>query len=177
LGEARCGSACCAGYVLATLLAGRLCAHHCLKMSLSEIMSWHLRIVGRADYEDGSTLFVVPVGDNAHGKTTMLKALVSQGGIPQFDRLRKAPRRLLSPWGREIDAYAFGRSYQEVEKGSYGSVVDALDGSDPNWRERELIILPTHVDDSEDDVDEMIEAAHSAGFVGGSGASDCQSPP
>jgi hypothetical protein len=109
-------------------------------------------------------LFVVPVADNGHGKTTIVKALVSQGGDPQFDRLRKAPRSLVSPWGRIVDAYVFGRSYQETERAQHGSVVDALDASDPLWRERELIIFPSHVSDSEDDLDEMIEAAHSAGF-------------
>jgi hypothetical protein len=109
-------------------------------------------------------LFVVPLANNEHGKTTMLKALVSQGGDFQFERLRKAQRRLVSPWGREIDAFVFGRSYQETEKGQHRSVVAALDASDPQWRERELIIMPSHVSGSESDVDEMIEAAHGAGF-------------
>jgi ABC-type cobalamin/Fe3+-siderophores transport system ATPase subunit len=30
-------------------------------------------------------LFVVLLANNDHGKTTILKALVSQGGDPQFD--------------------------------------------------------------------------------------------
>jgi hypothetical protein len=71
---------------------------------------------------------------------------------------------LTSPWGRSIDAYIFGRSYQETEKAQHGSVGDALDGSDAQWRERELIIFPSHVSNSDDDIDEMIEAAHQAGF-------------
>jgi hypothetical protein len=109
-------------------------------------------------------LFVVPLANNAHGKTTIIKALVSQGGDPQFGRLRKAPRLLTSPRGRSIDAYIFGRSYQETEKAQHGSVGDALDASDAQWRERELIIFPSHVSNSDDDIDEMIEAAHQAGF-------------
>ncbi|MBV8888915.1 MAG: hypothetical protein JO305_04535 [Alphaproteobacteria bacterium] len=94
----------------------------------------------------------------------MLKALVSQGGDPQFDRLRMAPRALVSPWGRIIDAYVFGRSYQEREKGQHGTVVDTLDASDPRWRERELIILPSHVTGCTVDIDEIIRVAHRAGF-------------
>jgi hypothetical protein len=109
-------------------------------------------------------LFVVPLADNAHGKTTMLKALVSQAGHPQFDRLRKSVRMLTSPWGRSVDSYIFGRSYQETEKHEHESVVGALDASDAQWRERELIIFPSHVSDSDDDVEEMIDAAHEAGF-------------
>jgi hypothetical protein len=94
----------------------------------------------------------------------MLKALVSQGGDPQFERLRKARRSLVSPWGRSIDAYIFGRSYQETEKQQHGSVLDALDASDPNWRERELIIFPSHLHGANDDLSEMIKVAHSGGF-------------
>ena len=109
-------------------------------------------------------LFVVPLANNDHGKTTMLKALVSQGGHPQFDRLRKSVRGLVSPWGRVIDAFIFGRSYQETEKSQHGGVIAALDASDPQWRERELIIMPSHVIESEADIDEMLEAAHGAGF-------------
>lgn len=78
-------------------------------------------------------------------------------------------RELVSPWGRQIDAYVFGRSYQEREKGDYGGVEEALDANDPGWRERELVIMPSHVsnienDSEEDDIDQMIDVAHAAGF-------------
>lgn len=71
--------------------------------------------------------------------------------------------------GRPIDALVFGRSYQEKEKKPYGSVEAALDGNDPDWRKRELVIMPSHVTgiaskQSPDDIDQMIDAAHSAGF-------------
>jgi hypothetical protein len=44
-----------------------------------------------------------------------------------------------------------------------------LDGNDPHWSTRELIIMPSHVTGiangtSQDDIDQMIDAAHSAGF-------------
>ncbi|MAU95833.1 MAG: hypothetical protein CMP81_08090 [Fulvimarina sp.] len=96
----------------------------------------------------------------------MIKALVEQGeGIRRYDRLRKSRRSLTSPWGRVIDAYVFGRSYQEVDKGEFGSVEEALDGSDAMWRTRELIIMPSHVaTEDHSDIDEMIDLAHSAGF-------------
>ena len=108
-------------------------------------------------------LFVVLLANNDHGKSTAMNALLSQGlgtGSPG----QKGPRRLVSPWGREIDAYIFIRSYQEVEKSRHGTVQDALDANDPSWRERELIVLPSHVHGSVSDVDEMIQAAHAGGF-------------
>jgi hypothetical protein len=117
-------------------------------------------------------LFVVPIADNDHGKSTIIRALVSQGLGASIALQRKGVRQLTSPWGRLIDAYVFGRSYQEVEKARHESVETALDANDPDWRTRELIIMPSHItriesiDDSDelDDIDEMIDMAHSAGF-------------
>lgn len=114
-------------------------------------------------------LFMVPLADNDHGKTTMLRALVSQGLGQAIQRHQKNVRELTSPWGRLIDAYVFARSYQEVEKRERGSVEDALDANDLDWRERELVIMPSHIGDIEndretDDIDQMIDAAHGAGF-------------
>lgn len=80
-------------------------------------------------------LFVVPLANNDHGKTTMLRALVNQGQGSALKANHKKNRSLTSPWGRPIDAYVFGRSYQEMEKkphGPYGSVEAALDGNDPH---------------------------------------------
>lgn len=108
-------------------------------------------------------LFVVLLADGSHGKSTATNALVSQGlaaGSPG----QKGQRQLVSPWGREIDSYVFIRSYQEKEKGNHQSVVMTLDRNDPSWRLRELIIFPSHVSGASADIDEMIDAAHSAGF-------------
>ena len=118
-------------------------------------------------------LFVVPLADNFYGKTTMIRALVSQAEAYAYrpPQPQKDQRQLLSPWGRVIDSYVFGRSYQEKEKSPCGSVVGALDQNDPGWRGRELIIMPSHVSDiddprnSIDDIDQMISAAHSAGIT------------
>lgn len=110
-------------------------------------------------------LFVVPLANNNHGKSTMIRAMVSQGLGKAVQTQRKGVRNLVSPWGRPINSYVFGRSYQEVEKGAYGSVLNALDGNDPDWRERELIVMPSHVGRNDHaDIAEMIEAGHSAGF-------------
>ncbi|KVQ92659.1 hypothetical protein [Burkholderia ubonensis] len=118
-------------------------------------------------------LFVVPLANNDHGKTTMIRALVNQGQGTALTTNPKSVRSLTSPWGRPIDAYVFGRSYQEVEKDEYGSVEAALDGNDPDWRTRELIIMPSHAygrtygiknGNGPDDLDQMIDAAHGAGF-------------
>jgi hypothetical protein len=61
----------------------------------------------------------------------------NQGQRSALERHKKSDRSLVSPWGRPIDAYVFGRSYQEKEKaphGPYDSVEAALDGNDPHWR-------------------------------------------
>jgi hypothetical protein len=91
--------------------------------------------------------------------------MVSQGLGEQVQLQRKGVRSLTSPWGRQIDAYVFGRSYQEVERSACGSVVSALDKNDRRWRERELVVMPSHVSrNCHEDIEEMISAAHSAGF-------------
>ena len=84
-------------------------------------------------------------------------------------RQRKGVRQLVSPHGRNIDSYLFGRSYQEVEKIKHKSVTKALDANDPDWRRRELILMPSHISDianksGPDDITQIIDAAHSAGF-------------
>jgi hypothetical protein len=108
-------------------------------------------------------LFVVPLGQNKHGKSTAMNALLSQG-LGTASPGQKGARRLVSPWGRKIDAYVFVRSYQEKEKKPHRTVQGALDVNDKSWRERELIVFPSHVHNSSHDIDEMIDAAHSAGF-------------
>ncbi|MFZ1008523.1 MAG: hypothetical protein WAN65_16900 [Candidatus Sulfotelmatobacter sp.] len=108
-------------------------------------------------------LFVVPLAENNHGKSTAMNALLSQG-LGASSPGQKGARRLISPWGRKIDAYVFVRSYQEKEKKSDHTVKDTLDANDMSWRERELIVLPSHVYKCSSDIEEMIDAAHSAGF-------------
>jgi hypothetical protein len=91
--------------------------------------------------------------------------MVSQGLAKKIGLHRKARRDLITPWGRHVDAYIFGRSYQEKEKGNYGSVSAALSGNDPDWRERDLIVMPSHVDRSDiPDIQAMIDLAHLSGF-------------
>lgn len=114
-------------------------------------------------------LFVVLLADNNHGKTTMIKSLVEQGLRRSFKKLDSGNRKLVSPTGRFIDALIFGRSYQETEKANCESVISALNKKDNDWWSRELIIMPSHVtgilnSGKPDDVDEMVEAAHGAGF-------------
>lgn len=108
-------------------------------------------------------LFVVPLGDNNHGKTTMLNELLAHG-LGRTSPGQKGHRELISPLGGAIDAYVFVRSYQETEKQRYKSVKKALRANDSGWKDRELIILPSHVHESETDIDEMVTAAHEGGF-------------
>ena len=69
---------------------------------------------------------VVPLANNDHGKTTMIRSLVRQGGRYNLDKDKRSPRLLTSPWGRSIDALVIPRSYQETLANEYGSVKAAL---------------------------------------------------
>lgn len=114
-------------------------------------------------------LFVVPIANNNKGKTTMIRELVAQGMGAQFDTLQKGRRKLISPGGRPIDAYVFNRSFQEVERKHYSNVEAALDGNDPHWARRDLVIMSSHVTGGSKehisrDIDQMIAAAHATGF-------------
>jgi hypothetical protein len=108
-------------------------------------------------------LFVVPLADNNHGKTTAINALLMQG-LGAASPEETGVRTLISPWGRQIDAYVFVRSYQETEKKKHKSVAAALSASDRQWKERDLIFFPSHVRNAKGDIAEMIAAAHGAGF-------------
>ncbi|MDD1498988.1 hypothetical protein PVA19_11250 [Agrobacterium sp. CNPSo 3708] len=110
-------------------------------------------------------LFVVPLANDRHGKSTMIRGLVSQGLGENVALQKKGKRSLTSPWGRPIDAYIFGRSYQEKEKAKYGTVENTLRANDSEWHKRELIIMPSHVAAYDHpDIEEMIVAGHRAGF-------------
>jgi hypothetical protein len=105
---------------------------------------------------------VVPLANNDHGKTTMIRSLVRQGGRYNLDKVKHSPRLLTSPWGRSIDALVISRSYQETLANKYGSVKAALDGVDSSWSMRDLIIFPSHLVIG--DCDSIIALAHGAGF-------------
>jgi len=47
--------------------------------------------------------------------------------------------------GREIDALVIPRSYQETLAGEFGSVEQAFNGVDSSWRQRDVVILPSHL--------------------------------
>ena len=108
---------------------------------------------------------MVPMADNDHGKSTIIRSMVSQAIGKRIDLHRKGLRDMITPWGRHVDAYIFGRSYQEVERSAHGSVVAALDSNDPQWRQRDLVVMPSHVATADiADIQDMIDAAHAAGF-------------
>lgn len=107
-------------------------------------------------------LFVVPLANNDHGKTTMIRSIVRQGERRDVDVVRRAARTLYSPWGRVIDALVIPRSYQETLEGEFGSVENALNGVDNSWRQRDLVIFPSHLVPADCKV--LVELAHGAGF-------------
>jgi hypothetical protein len=107
-------------------------------------------------------LMVVPLANNDHGKTTMIRSLVRQGGRYNLDKVKRSSRWLTSPWGRSIDALVIPRSYQETLANEFGSVKAALDGVDSSWSTRDLIIFPSHL--VVGDCNSIIALAHGAGF-------------
>lgn len=107
-------------------------------------------------------LVVVPLANNDHGKTTIVRSIVRQGARSDIDTVRRAVRQLTSPWGRPIDALVIPRSYQETLQNEFGSVETALYGVDQLWAERELIIFPSHLVHT--DCDALIKLVHGAGF-------------
>jgi hypothetical protein len=113
-------------------------------------------------------IFLVPLANNNRGKSTIVKAMVGQGLGQTIGLHKKGVRSLTSPWGRPIDAFAFGRSYQEVEKNNHDDVEATLDANDSKWRDRELIVMPSHIGSGQKgdvaDAAAMIEVAHGAGF-------------
>ena len=59
-------------------------------------------------------LFIVPLANNNHGKTHLIRAMVRQGERRDLQVVQRGPRSLASPWGRTIDALVIPRSYQET---------------------------------------------------------------
>ena len=106
-------------------------------------------------------LFVVPLANNDHGKTQIIRAVVQHGGH-QLQKVLRGPRPLTAPSGRVIDALIIPRSYQETLEGEFGSIEAALDAVDARWRERDLIILPSNVVAA--DCATIISLAHASGF-------------
>jgi hypothetical protein len=107
-------------------------------------------------------LVIVPLDNNNHGKTRMIRALVRQGERRKIEVVQRGPRRLTSPWGRSVDALIIPRSYQETLAGEFGSRDRALDAVDSSWRQRDLVIFPSHL--VRDDCEIIIGLAHGAGF-------------
>lgn len=107
-------------------------------------------------------LLIVPLANNNHGKTHLIRAIVRQGEHRDLQVVQRGPRSLSSPSGRPVDALVIPRSYQETLAGEFGSVEQALNTVDPSWRQRALVILPSHL--AIPDCEAIIGLAHGAGF-------------
>ena len=107
-------------------------------------------------------LFIVPLAENNHGKTTLVRKFVELAERSHYERLQKRHRTLWTPWGQEMDSYVFPRSFQEVEKTKHESAESALDANDSEWPHRDLIVMPSHLHAK--DCERMINAGHAAGF-------------
>ena len=108
-------------------------------------------------------LFVVPLANNDHGKSSLVRAVLAQGtGRPVPHNRPRGPAVLQSPWWRTVNALVFIRSFQEAEKGKHGTIENSLDAADADWRTRELILFPSHL--VRTDVSRMVITAHANGF-------------
>lgn len=92
----------------------------------------------------------------------MIRSIIRQGERHALDKVKRCVRQLTSPWGRSIDTLVIPRSYQETLESEFSSVQNALDQVDSMWRERDLVILPSHL--TAGDCQEIIRLAHGAGF-------------
>lgn len=104
----------------------------------------------------------MPLANDNHGKSKLMRALLEHAERRRLKKPRKGVKRLRTPWGRAVDALVFIRSYQESLAGWYGSVIGSLDAEDKDWRDRDLIIMPSHLKSA--DCSQMIQAAHEGGF-------------
>lgn len=95
-------------------------------------------------------LFIVLLGDDKHGKSTILQELAEFGSKHQKSYHPNRPIGLLKLYCENtvVDAYIFRRSYQEylmTEKGYKEEIERAIEkevGAD--WFNKDLIIMPLH---------------------------------
>ena len=58
-------------------------------------------------------LFIVPVAENDHGKSHMMRTIVNQATRTAYTNPNMGVYDLCTPWGRLVKAMLFIRSYQE----------------------------------------------------------------
>ncbi len=111
-------------------------------------------------------LFIVPLGENNHGKSSIVRAMIQVAkGEPA--PWRKAAHILTAPTGARLSALVFPSSYQEQEKPKGNSVLRALSdlarakGKSP-WFTYDLIIYPSH--DDRVDLEAMFELGQGHGY-------------
>jgi len=107
-------------------------------------------------------LFLVLLGNDKHGKGHIIRPLVTLME-PHLEKPPKGRRRLQLRPGCLVDSYIFIRSYQEYEQPDYGDDIGrCLDANDADWRQRDLLLMPSHIELNH--LGAMIDIAHAAGF-------------
>jgi hypothetical protein len=92
----------------------------------------------------------------------MMRSLLCHANRRSLQKVQKGAYTLITSVAQKVKAYVFVRSFQETERQEHGTPAAALDADDPKWRERSLIIMPSHPEAT--DCKNMIEVAQSAGF-------------
>lgn len=111
-------------------------------------------------------LFIVPLAENDHGKSSVVRAMVQLAtGRPA--PWKKAAHILATPTGARLSALVFPSSYQEQEKRKGNSVSEALSGLAKSsgtspWFTYDLIVYPSH--DERLDLIAMFEEGHGHGY-------------
>lgn len=107
-------------------------------------------------------LFVVPLAENDHGKSLIIRQVVRIARGEHRGQKRGEHALMLSS-GQIVSAIVFPASLSEQQHREPGLTVEsALAGVDPHWWTYDLIIFPCHVDPS--DVRRMRMLAHAFGF-------------
>lgn len=129
----------------------------------TKITIWEVDFLVKEKY------FMVLLAENNHGKGTILESMVNKAK----DHLTRKGGKKLQFSNRQVDAFVFRRSFQEVEKSKYPTPFEALIGNfqelkiQEDWYEKELIIMPSHSNQWENcynDVVQMLDTAQGYGF-------------
>ena len=107
-------------------------------------------------------LFIVPVAENNHGKTLVLRSVVRLARGQHRGQIRDSHKLMLAS-GQVVSAIVFPSSFQEQLHREPGlSIEGALRRVDKNWLTYDLIIFPSHENPA--DVESMLLLAHRHGY-------------
>jgi hypothetical protein len=108
-------------------------------------------------------LFVVPIAENNHGKSLIIRSLVGLAGA-KATAWKRAALPLTTFGGQQISALVFPSSLPEMRhrEPTKTRAEDFLHALDDHWWTYDLIILPSHENPA--DIDELIALGQQHGY-------------